>query len=406
MSPLSESAFRSSPRRWLLALACAVGLVACGGGEGGSEASGTLRLALTDAPACGYDHVHVTIEKVRAHRSASAGDQDAGWSEIVLSPARRVDLRTLTNGILVELGQTALPAGRYTQLRLVLAPNTGADPLANSVTPTGASETPLTTPSGQQSGLKLKVDLEVGANQIADFVLDFDACRSVVRRGASGQYNLKPVITVMPRVVDVGQVEGYVEAAIAASSSVSVQLGGTPVKGTLPAADGRFVLYPVPVGAGYTLVVSAAGRVTAAMTGVPVTTATPTVVSTAAVRIVPPMAAASAPRTVEGTVTGVPPSAASVRALQTLPALTATEPETTIEVDWSAVDDATGAWMLSLPIDAPGRAGYVANPTSISFAAQNAAAGRYRLEATGGTTRLTRDVDVRVPVEPIVFAFP
>lgn len=405
MFPQFESPLDVSPRRWLIALACAVGLAACGGG-GGGEAQGTLRLALTDAPPCGYDRVHVTIEKVRVHRSASAGANDAGWSEIVLPAPRRVDLRTLTNGVLFELGQTALPAGRYTQLRLVLAPNTGADPLANSVTPTGANETPLTTPSAQQSGLKLNVDLEVGANQIADFVLDFDACRSVVRRGASSQYNLKPVITVLPRLTDVGQVEGYVEAAIAATSSVSVQFGGKPVKGTLPAADGRFVLYPVPVGTGYTLVVSATGRVTAAMTGVPVTTAAPTVVSTATVRIVPPMAAASAPRTVEGTVTGVPAAAASVRALQTLPALSATEPETTIEVDWTAVDDATGAWTLSLPIDAPGRTGYVANPTSIGFAAQDAAAGRYRLEASGGATPLTREIDVRVPVEPIVFAFP
>jgi hypothetical protein len=40
-----------------------------------------LRLSITDAPACGYDSVFVTIEKVRVHQSATAGDADGGWSK-------------------------------------------------------------------------------------------------------------------------------------------------------------------------------------------------------------------------------------------------------------------------------------------------------------------------------------
>ena len=85
----------------------------CVWGGGGSSISdnGTLRLALTDAPACGYDHVYVTVQKVRVHKSASAGDNDAGWSEVVLNPAQRIDLLSLTNGVLADLGQTPLPAG-------------------------------------------------------------------------------------------------------------------------------------------------------------------------------------------------------------------------------------------------------------------------------------------------------
>src|ERR1700756_4876606 len=67
--------------------------------------SGTLRLAMTDAPACGYDAVNVTVVKVRVHQSSTATDSDPGWSEVVLSPAKRLDLLSLTNGVLFELGQ-------------------------------------------------------------------------------------------------------------------------------------------------------------------------------------------------------------------------------------------------------------------------------------------------------------
>jgi hypothetical protein len=120
----------------------ALGLVACGGGSTDTNASGTLRLALTDAPACGYDSVFVTVEKVRVHSSASAGDGDSGWSEVVLATPQRVDLLTLTNGTLLPLGQTQLPAGRYTQMRLVLgvtSPRITASTLANRHAPTGGS---------------------------------------------------------------------------------------------------------------------------------------------------------------------------------------------------------------------------------------------------------------------------
>src|SRR5688572_12091087 len=137
-------------KRWMV-VAAAAALAACGGGGGGSTSTGTMRLAITDAPACGYDSVFVTVEKVRVHQAQGAAEGDAGWSELALSPPRRVDLLTLTNGVLSELGQMTLPAGKYTQLRLVLAANGGANPMANAVIPTGGTEQPLKTPSGQQS---------------------------------------------------------------------------------------------------------------------------------------------------------------------------------------------------------------------------------------------------------------
>ncbi len=198
-------------RSALLSLFGALALVACGGGGevtapiaggpggSGTGGAGTLRVALTDAPSCGYDHVYITVERVRVHASSTASDSDSGWSEVVLNPAPRIDLLALTNGVLAELGQTPLPAGQYTQVRLLLRPN-GAGTPANAVVPSASgAEIPLDTPSATQSGLKLIHPFTVQANTMADLVLDFDACRSVVRRGNSGRYNLKPVIAVIQR---------------------------------------------------------------------------------------------------------------------------------------------------------------------------------------------------------------
>jgi hypothetical protein len=177
-------------------------VAACGGGGGdgtvvATQPAGSLRLALRDTATCGYDHVYVTVEKVRIYRD----DTDGGAAEVILSPPRRIDLATLTKGVLEELGTSLLPAGHYAQLQLVLAPNsgTGDDSMANAVQPTGGSLVPLETPSALQSGLKIDADFDVAPGQTADLVLDFNACLSVVKAGNSGNYLLKPVMTAHPR---------------------------------------------------------------------------------------------------------------------------------------------------------------------------------------------------------------
>lgn len=383
------------------AAASAAALTACGGGisgTGSSTSTGTLRVALTDAPSCGYDAVYVTVQKVRVHQSATAADGDSGWSEVVLSPARRINLTTLTNGVLDELGQTTLPAGKYTQLRLVLADNDSTTPLANSVRPTGSAETALASPSAQQSGLKLNVDIDVAADKRADFVIDFDVCKSIVKRGNSGQYNLKPVLTVTPLLSDAGmRVIGYVSPALASASTlVSVQFNGKPVKATPPdPATGQFVLYPVPVGT-YDLVVSSSGRVTAVMTGVPVVTTAYTYVNSASVPIAP-AAAASAARAVTGTVA---PATASARALQTLTG------GTVIEAAYAPVDALSGAFSFLLPIDAPVKTAYVPNPTALNFTADTAVAGLYTVEANAAGVLKIQVIDTKAAVAPLSFSFP
>ena len=387
--------------RITLTFALAALVVACGGGGGGGSATGTMRLSLTDSPACGYDNVFVTVEKVRVHQSSSAGDSDAGWSEVVLATPQRVDLLTLSNGVLLPLGQTELPAGTYTQMRLVLGdtPPAGspAGTLANAIKPTGSAETELTTPSGQQSGLKMNVNLAVPAGQVADFAIDFDACKSFVRSGNSGKYILKPVLAVTPIVSTAAQrVVGYVDPALAAGgTSISLQQNGVPVKGTVPGANGSFVLYPVPAGT-YDLVVASAGRATAVMTGVPVTTTAVTTINASA-------SALSPPTLTQGTrgVTGsVSPATATVRALQTL------NGGPTVETHSAEVDAVSGGFAFTLPIEPPVRTAYAAAPATITLTPDTLALGLYTIEARSGGAAKSQGIDVKAAVAPLTLTVP
>lgn len=382
-----------------------VGLAACGGGGGGTtdassaDGSGTLRLAMTDAPACGFNAVNVTVDRIRVHKSSTAADSDAGWSEIVLSPARRIDLLSLTNGALSELGQTPLPAGKYTQLRLVLADNSGSTPFANAVIPTGGvGEVALTTPSAQQSGLKLNTNIDVGSNQMADFVIDFNACKSIVSAGNSGKYLLKPVLAVIPRYVS--GLTGYVDASLAnGSTTLALQQAGVTLRATTPDSAGRFLLQPVAPGA-YTLVLTAPGRVTMVVNSVVVATSTVSAVSLVGAGLNPP---ASPVGTLAGTVTtALAPVDANVRALQALTG------GPVIEVASRPVDSSTGVFGYTLPTAAPLVASYTVGTTTLAFGADTAAAGRYSLEASsGGTVKTTGPVTLTTgSTSTATFAFP
>lgn len=386
-----------------LLAACFLAVAACsggnevgdGGGIGGTASvpEGTVRLALTDAPACGHDAVYVTIERIRLHQDAAAPDDAAGWQDIVLPAPRRVDLLTLTNGVVTELGEADLPVGRYSQLRLVLVANEAGRAPANAVVPTGGVETPLQTPGARQGGLNLSTAIDVQKEDVTDVVLDFDACRSVVRRGSTGEYDLRPVLASIPVRPGMGQrVSGHVAPALAAGATVSVQFEGRPVKATVPDGMGRFVLYPVPVGT-YDLVISAPGRTTAVVTGVPVTADGATRINEASAPITPPAATLAA---VGGTVS---PAEASVRALKRL----AGGP--LVETAWVPVEPGSGAFALRLPVEAPVRAVHAPPPATPTFAA-DAATGTYTLEAREGDRHQRVDIDTRATIAPLHISLP
>lgn len=392
--------------RWMAAAAAAAALAACGGGGGGTSAAtdGSLRVALTDAPSCGYDHIWITVEKVSVNQSASASEADSGWSDLTLSPARRVDLLSLTNGVLEELGTMPLAPGRYSQVRLVLASNTGTGTtsVANAVQPTGGAVIPLTTPSAQQSGLKLKANFDVAAGQMADMVLDFNACKSIVKAGNSGQYILKPVVSVFQRVVTA--IQGFVSTTLSlGSTTIAAQQNGVTVRATAPTSTGSFLIPYLPTGT-YTLVVTSEGRSTAVVTGVPAGTLT-TVVNGTATAILPPV---SSMADVTGTVsvTSVSGSTtvstaitdATVRALQALTG------GPTVEVASQPVDGVSGGYRLHLPTGAPVKAAYVSSSTPLTFAPDSPVAGLYTIQAQA-PGRANQDKPANITAGPTTVNF-
>jgi hypothetical protein len=369
--PTGTGRQRRSGLALVLAAIGAAIVAACGGGGdyggGGNPPMGNVRFALTDAPACGFDAIHVTVSRVRVHASDAAPENASGWYDLPVSPARRINLLDLTNGVLEELGQMPVPAGQYTQVRLVLQPNAGGA-LANSVVPTGGTEQALITPSGVQTGLKLVHPFTVPAGGLADLVLDFDACKSVVRLG-NGGFLLKPVIAVSPRVV--AEIVGNVDPALS-GVTVSAQVGGNVMRSTAPDATGAFRLaYLNPAtAANVDVVLTAPGRTTAVVSGVPIALQSSTRISTAAAPIGLP---ASATRTAGGTVTPAA-AAASIAAFQAVGAVP--------RVEAGYVNaDAAGAYTLTLPTAAPLLAPF-ATPLPLVFAPQAGSAARYTLRAS------------------------
>jgi len=391
---------------WLMALSLSALLAGCGGGGGGSvtaSAPGTLGVSLTDAPACGgYDEVNVTVVKVRVHQSASASEKDAGWTDITLAQPRKVNLLDLNNGALISLGDTPLAAGHYTQIRLVLAPTTTGG-LENSVLPSGGVETPLVTPSAVQTGIKLIHQFDVESEQRVDLMLDFDACKSVVKRG-NGSYALKPVVKVIPFVLN--GIDGFVDPLMVGNNvMVTAQQNGEIIQSSAPNTQtGEFFLGRLDPG-NYDVVITADGYVTGVIANVPVSTDTSiTDISTISAPITLTKPATPIYHTVSGTAVLNPTDptiAAYVAAKQTFAFTSGTPPvqnHATVTVKFVSADDTStppGDYSLTLPADAP-KFGQYSATLPITLSTQSALAGIYTIEAsaTGYTTQSVADNNV------------
>lgn len=395
--------------RWFscLALVMLGFMAACNHSGDDNVAPGTASVSLTDAPACGFDAVNVTVSKVRIHQSDSASDNAAGWTEIPLNPPRKINLLDLNdptqpNFALEHLGEAPLPAGHYTQLRLVLVPNRNPNPpLENSVVLSGTTtEVPLDTPSAVQSGIKLVHQFDVPSGQRVDLLLDFDACKSIVQRG-NGTYALKPVIHVIPFVLN--GIEGFVAPSLLGSHVVvTAQVNGEVIRRTVPnAVTGRFLLARLAAPANYDVVITADNHATAVISGVPVNTTTeirPVSTQSAPIPVASPTLDPSATRTVTGSVTlnpatdEVPVFIAAQQALDSGPTVTV---KTIVATPVPTPQDGDFSYVLTLPVAAPALGPYTST-LPITFTQQpSSVAGKYTVQASAeGYATQSSPVDI------------
>lgn len=153
-------------------------LTAC---DSKDEPGAKVKFMLTDAPTFS-DYKAVTVD-VRQVLYSTDGE---GWRDLPIIPTN-CNLLDLTNGKDTLLANIVLNEGeRIQQVRLIL----GTD---NSVTLADGRVLPLTTPSGQASGLKINVHQNITSSSSYAVVIDFDASRSIVAKG-NGELSLKPTI--------------------------------------------------------------------------------------------------------------------------------------------------------------------------------------------------------------------
>lgn len=197
-------------------------------GMGTEGQTGTMEVQLTDAPA-NYDEVNVHINRVEVNDMES----DTGWVNIG-SPDKTYNLLELTNGATTVLGSEELPVGTYQQIRLILS----AD--GHNVVMDG-NEYDLKVPSGAQTGIKLDVDAEIEPDFTYELLLDFDASRSVVKRGNNNDYLLKPVVRAQNLAVT-GNIAGTVEPVDAEPFVYAIVDEDTLSSTKADTADGSFKL--------------------------------------------------------------------------------------------------------------------------------------------------------------------
>jgi hypothetical protein len=202
-----------------------------------NEGKAKLSIRLTDAPG-DYDKVYVDVEEVVVKYNEGQEDVNLGINSGVY------DLLELTAGVNVLLFNDEVPAGRISQIRLIL----GDD---NTIVVDGET-LPLATPSAQQSGLKIQVNENLEAGILYEFILDFDVDKSIVVQG-NGEYLLKPVIRAIT-VAESGAISGTV---LPAGMLTMVTAVNGPIEiSSYTNLEGDFLLSGVPDGV-YTVTIQA-----------------------------------------------------------------------------------------------------------------------------------------------------
>lgn len=214
--------------------------VGCDNNSNDAAQTSAIKVRLVDAPG-DYKEVNIDVRDIMIKNTTDSGDQ--GWVSIGNTPTggKIYNLLDLTGGVSLMLTDTLIPSAYLGQVRLLLGDK-------NTVMLKDGTIQSLSTPSAQQSGLKLKVNQTLLGGVSYDFLLDFDVNRSiVVQAGASGKYNLHPVVRVTTAATS-GVIKGTIANMTVAKQVLVSVLVGTEIVSTYANAEGLFQLNGIPPG--------------------------------------------------------------------------------------------------------------------------------------------------------------
>lgn len=185
---------------------------------------------MTDAPAA-YNAVNIDLQAVEVTGSSGA--------TVMLNVTPGVyNLLDYANGLDTLIAMGTLEGGTTVeQIRLVLGSN-------NTIVVDNVTH-PLSTPSAEQSGLKLQVHKTLEAGVAYSILLDFDANQSIVQTG-NGTYKLKPVVRTIEAAVS-GSITGSIAPAGLIASVTATSSAGVAYSSAV-AANGSFLIAGLPSG--------------------------------------------------------------------------------------------------------------------------------------------------------------
>ncbi|MFD2784339.1 DUF4382 domain-containing protein [Hymenobacter rubripertinctus] len=206
-----------------------------------------LEIRLQDAPG-DFQAVVLDVQQIELHQKEE-GNPD-GW-QLLPFQAQPINVLDYVNGRSALLVSTDFDPGTLKEIRLLLGPDSyiiGRD----------GQRYDLKTPSGQSSGIKLKLSKE-NLHQLSgtyQLLLDFDVAKSITERGnwkpgndKKERYLLKPVIRVVAQNIK-GGMRGTVAPAVARPQVLAIRSSITPADTFSTSADvaGAYQLGALPSG--------------------------------------------------------------------------------------------------------------------------------------------------------------
>lgn len=228
-----------------LAAVALLGLASCSKSNDATNTS-KLEVRLIDAPG-DFQSVVLDVRQIEVHLK-DEGNPD-GWKMLNFSP-QAINLLDYVNGRSALLVSDDFAPGDLKEIRLILGPDSyviGRDGLRYD----------LKTPSGQTSGVKLKLEkATLKQRETFQLLLDFDVAKSIVERGnwkpgneKKERYLLKPVIRVVAQDLR-GGISGTVSPAAARPQILAIRSSilGPDTVSTSADASGAYQIGGLPAG--------------------------------------------------------------------------------------------------------------------------------------------------------------